>query len=106
MIHPTKNQIPNDLRHKHQKVLEIWHFMKKLNLNPKKFIVAFLTNYDINVKVLRGLWGSPDGWTSTREVIDFIRGLVCNGRTGKANWDAYILEEVRPLCFSPYIANN
>jgi hypothetical protein len=101
MIHPTKNQIPNHLRHKHQKMLKVWRFMKKPNLNPKKFIVAFLTNDKIDVKVCRGLWGSPDGWTSTCEVINVIHGLICDGHTGKANWNAYILEEVSLLCFFP-----
>ncbi|PLW50267.1 hypothetical protein PCANC_05646 [Puccinia coronata f. sp. avenae] len=95
MIHPTKNQIPSNLRHEHQKVLEIWRFMRMLNLNPKKFIVAFLTNNNIDVKVCRGLWGSADGWTSTCKVINVIRGLVGDGRTGKENWNAYILEEAK-----------
>ncbi|PLW30734.1 hypothetical protein PCASD_18430 [Puccinia coronata f. sp. avenae] len=37
-------KVPPHLRLKHQKILHVWSTMKSLSLNPKKFLVAFLTN--------------------------------------------------------------
>ncbi|POW04976.1 hypothetical protein PSHT_11011 [Puccinia striiformis] len=44
----------------------------------------------------RAMWGAPDGWNSTRTVLDHIRGVVCNnGIEGIDNWRNYILEEAK-----------
>ncbi|KAI9603476.1 hypothetical protein KEM48_001488, partial [Puccinia striiformis f. sp. tritici PST-130] len=94
------NSIPAHLRLEHQKILHIWRVMKSLHLNPKKFIMAFLSNNHVEVKTRRAMWGSPDGWTSTRELLDKIHELVHNnGKEGKENWNNYILDEAK-LCLA------
>ncbi|KAI7934515.1 hypothetical protein MJO28_016942 [Puccinia striiformis f. sp. tritici] len=94
------NSIPAHLRLEHQKILHIWRVMKSLHLNPKKFIMAFLSNNHVEVKTRRAMWGSPDGWTSTRELLDKIHKLVHNnGKEGKENWNNYILDEAK-LCLA------
>ncbi|PLW08546.1 hypothetical protein PCASD_26469 [Puccinia coronata f. sp. avenae] len=37
-------KVPPHLCLEHQKILHVWSTMNSLNLNPKKFLVAFLTN--------------------------------------------------------------
>ncbi|WAR58799.1 hypothetical protein PtB15_10B138 [Puccinia triticina] len=42
------------------------------------------------------MWGSPEGWNSTAEVLNVIRDVVTrNGPEGKGNWKDYILEEAK-----------
>jgi hypothetical protein len=72
--------------------------MKSLSLNPKKFLVAFLTNQHTEVKIRRAMWGSPDGWPSTLQLLKEICNLVIsNGHKGKQNWKKFILEEACQL---------
>ncbi|POW04996.1 hypothetical protein PSTT_10002 [Puccinia striiformis] len=62
--------------------------------------MAFLSNNHVEVKTRRAMWGSPDGWTSTRELLDKIHELVHNnGKEGKENWNNYILDEAK-LCLA------
>ncbi|WAQ92194.1 hypothetical protein PtA15_16A100 [Puccinia triticina] len=57
--------------------------MTSLNLNPKKFLKAFLTNYHTNVKICHALWRSPEGWQLTREILNEIgKKVVENGHKG------------------------
>ncbi|KAH9473211.1 hypothetical protein Pst134EA_000286 [Puccinia striiformis f. sp. tritici] len=68
------NSIPAHLRLEHQKILHIWRVMKSLHLNPKKFIMAFLSNNHVEL-------------------------VHNNGKEGKENWNNYILDEAK-LCLA------
>jgi hypothetical protein len=105
-------KVPPHLRLKHQKIIHVLSTMNLLNLSLKKFLVAFLTNQHTKVKIWRALWGSPDGWPSTQQLLNEIHNLVIsNGhKAGKQNWKKFILEEAcQSILFnalSPFLLTN
>ncbi|KAH9443560.1 hypothetical protein Pst134EA_032625 [Puccinia striiformis f. sp. tritici] len=87
--------IPPELHYEHQKVIHICDLMRSVNLTPKKFMKALLTNKNMAVKARRAMWGSDDSWNSTLEIVNDIRGLVCDNLEGKGNWKNYILDQAK-----------
>ncbi|POW13117.1 hypothetical protein PSHT_07837 [Puccinia striiformis] len=57
---------------------------------------ALLTHKNMAVKTRRAIWGSNDSWDSTDlEIVNNIRGLVCDHLEGKENCKDYILDQAK-----------
>ncbi|KAH9458558.1 hypothetical protein MJO28_005620 [Puccinia striiformis f. sp. tritici] len=84
-----------DLRTKYDKIFYICQILQKLDLNPKKFIVAFLTMDEIPLADRRQFWGTGTGWLGTQEVLHAIRHLAFRSQEGKCLWREFILEEAK-----------
>ncbi|KAI9620941.1 hypothetical protein KEM48_007968 [Puccinia striiformis f. sp. tritici PST-130] len=78
-----------------EKLLYIGKVIAKFNLDPKRYITAFLQNQHKQIVLHHRLWGAQIGWRSTLEVLHTIKGLVCKTTEGKSRWSAYILSKVR-----------
>ncbi|KAI7950429.1 hypothetical protein MJO29_009103 [Puccinia striiformis f. sp. tritici] len=88
--------IPPELHYEHQKVIHICDLMRSVNLTPKKIMKALLTHKNMAVKTRRAIWGSNDSWDSTDlEIVNNIRGLVCDHLEGKENCKDYILDQAK-----------
>ncbi|EFP93652.2 hypothetical protein PGT21_024613 [Puccinia graminis f. sp. tritici] len=85
------------LKTESDKVLRICQAMEELKLTPKKFMVAFLTQSNTNIKIRRRLWGSAKGWDSTIEVVNAARDLICGSAAGRLYWNSYILSEAQKI---------
>ncbi|POW03944.1 hypothetical protein PSTT_10747 [Puccinia striiformis] len=84
------------LHYEHQKVIHICDLMRSVNLTPKKIMKALLTHKNMAVKTRRAIWGSNDSWDSTDlEIVNNIRGLVCDHLEGKENCKDYILDQAK-----------
>ncbi|OAV94796.1 hypothetical protein PTTG_26880 [Puccinia triticina 1-1 BBBD Race 1] len=76
-----------------EKVIFIDRVMHAYNLDPKRFIQAYLESELPKIKSNRWLWGAPVIWASTMLVINTIKNLAQKTTDGKARWSAYILSE-------------
>ncbi|KAI7967511.1 hypothetical protein MJO29_000788 [Puccinia striiformis f. sp. tritici] len=93
------------------KVMKICHAMEDLQLNTKKFMMAFLQQSDKDIIKRRRLWGAPIGWDSTLEVINAARDLICGTPNGRIYWKSYILSEAQACmqkegCFRDAVAKG
>jgi hypothetical protein len=88
------------LKTESEKVLRICRAMEELKLTPKKFMVAFLTQSNTDIKIRRRLWGSAKGWDSTIEVVNAARDLISGSAAGRLYWNSYILSEVSSTALS------
>ncbi|KAI7955392.1 hypothetical protein MJO28_005792 [Puccinia striiformis f. sp. tritici] len=80
-----------------EKLLYIGKVIAKFNLDPKRYITAFLQNQHKQIVLHHRLWGAQIGWRSTLEVLHTIKGLVCKTTEGKSRWSAYILSEAQEI---------
>jgi hypothetical protein len=77
-----------------EKVLRICWAMEELKPTSKKFMVAFLTQSNTDMKIRRRLWGSAKGWNSSIEVINAACDLICGSAAGWLYWNSYIQSKV------------
>ncbi|KAI7960733.1 hypothetical protein MJO29_005801 [Puccinia striiformis f. sp. tritici] len=80
-----------------EKLLYIGKVIAKFNLDPKRYITAFLQNQHKQIVLHHRLWGAQIGWRSTLEVLHTIKGLVRKTTEGKSRWSAYILSEAQEI---------
>ncbi|POW16050.1 hypothetical protein PSTT_01571 [Puccinia striiformis] len=59
-----------------EKLLYIGKVIAKFNLDPKRYITAFLQNQHKQIVLHHRLWGAQIGWRSTLEVLHTIKGLA------------------------------
>ncbi|PLW16152.1 hypothetical protein PCASD_15856 [Puccinia coronata f. sp. avenae] len=91
---PAASQGQRNLKTSVGKILSICDQIAKHQLDPKKFILGFLTLQDTELAYKRRFWGTPDGITSTVTVLNAIRDLVVSQRGGQNAWTDFILQDV------------
>ncbi|KAI7940233.1 hypothetical protein MJO28_013885 [Puccinia striiformis f. sp. tritici] len=75
---------PNSGPDEAKNVLQVCLAMGTLKLTPKKFMMAFVNQTNVLIKLRQKLWGAPKGWASTLEVIKAARSLICKTPAGRS----------------------
>ena len=96
MLHQDTLTSSPRLNKQWKKVLYICEIIQRQNLNPKKFITAFLTLWNSDLAYKRRLWSS-EGIDSTMELVKAIQNLVRSRNEGREHWYQFILQEVRNI---------
>ncbi|KAI9612509.1 hypothetical protein H4Q26_007666 [Puccinia striiformis f. sp. tritici PST-130] len=80
-----------------EKLLYIGEVISTFDLEPKRYITAFLQSSHKRIVMNRRLWGADIGWRSTLEVLNSIKYLVCKTKAGQSRWKNYILSEAQEI---------
>ncbi|POW04102.1 hypothetical protein PSTT_10645 [Puccinia striiformis] len=102
---------PNSGPDEAKNVLQVCLAMGTLKLTPKKFMMAFVNQTNVLIKLRQKLWGAPKGWASTLEVIKAARSLICKTPAGRAYWNSFILHGAHTIidkegCFGDSVSKG
>ncbi|KAA1073383.1 hypothetical protein PGT21_010462 [Puccinia graminis f. sp. tritici] len=76
-----------------QKLETICALIEELNLTPKSFIVAFLGQKQDTMAFKQRLWGTNQGWDTTKHLLLTIKQLVSTHVEGRELWQEFILSQ-------------
>ncbi|POV95873.1 hypothetical protein PSTT_15977, partial [Puccinia striiformis] len=76
-----------------KKLDSICDLIENKGLDPKRFMIAFLSSPASVMATKRRYYGTKKGWNSTKNMLKSVKKVVCSHDGGRHHWNEFILEQ-------------